>query len=173
MKHLFFLLLITIIGISCQKDTTEIGFPMTYRSTFESQAGLIPFARHYFLLKDIQTDTIRYFQQNGITSNKLRGIRLEVARMDAFASAYGYRHIKEVSLWIVNQKTGAKTEIAYRDQFTITTTLNNTLDLLPTQVNIKDYFLSKQFTLELRVEVVTTSPELLDNQIEVRFKAFQ
>jgi hypothetical protein len=93
--------------------------------------------------------------------------------MDAFASAYGYRHIKEVSLWIVNQKTGAKTEIAYRDQFTITTTLNNTLDLLPTQVNIKDYFLSKQFTLELRVEVVTTSPELLDNQIEVRFKAFQ
>jgi hypothetical protein len=173
MKHLFFLLFIAFIGISCGKDTTEIGFPMTYRSTFESQAGLISFARHYFVIKDIPTDTTRYFTQNGVTSKDLRGIRLETARLDAFASAYGYRHVKEISLWIINPKSGAKTEIAYRDQFTITNTLNSTLELLPTQVNIKDFLTSKTFTLEVRIEVVASAPELLDNQLEVRFKAFR
>ncbi len=161
-------LLIILFGIlslvSCRTDDAP-GIDMIYFEEFRMQAGLNPFVTHFYEFT-IPT-RVDFFLDNDV--ERVDRITNSFARLTNTEGA-SYDFVESVIVNIIDTETGNAFEAAFREDIPFDT--GNTLDLIPSLVDFKDYLTGDLFTLQIRIRLRASTPFSIErNRLDFGFKA--
>ncbi len=155
----------------CKKDDKPL-FEMTYTQTFEMAAGLNPIDEHVYIIRDIASDTTRFFTAGGKrVSSQLSAINPLGMKMFNVSSGAKFDFLERVSVTMFTDDDPTyEKEIFYREQIQ-DSRVGVELDLVPTFVDAKSMLLKGKYNLKVKLKPYINSPEFIATRCELRFGA--
>ncbi len=173
MKRIWILFILPFVIVFCRdKDELRVLFEMPYQNLlFEIPAGLSHFEAHYFVLRDLQSNADFFLDNNGKTAEQITAVNPHSAQLWAVDGNIDFEFVDEVSVRIYLEDEPNKwKEIFYRDQIPLN--IGSKIDLIPTSVNVKDFVLEENFSIEVVfARMRTQSPSFIETRLDFVFDA--
>lgn len=167
MKKLFPILLSIILLTTCKNDDAVL-FEMAYQAEFTIPAGINPFERHYFYIRDIPVGT--YLSANGVTADELKAINPGVARLSTIFSGGGqYDFIREVSIRIYTDDEDNWKEVFWRNQVPLNQ--GEDLDVFGTLIDARPYFENQRFNIIVVMDLQGAPQQTTETRLTFNFQA--
>ena len=167
MRYIFLLIALPFLFFSCKKDPNVL-FEMAYpNNDFSIAAGLNPFDVHYFILRNIQTNSDSLFSFHNIKASAITQIQPSSARLSAIFASSDYSFIRKIEIRIFKDNPDDYNVLFYRDDVPFNT--GQDLGLIPNGVNIKKYMVEDHFGIVVRMELRNISPEFIESRLNFKF----
>ncbi len=164
-------LLVSFAFLRCKKAEQPL-FEMNYVQNFEAAAGLNPIDEHVYIIRDIPSDTSRFFTANGNRkSSQLQAINPLAMRLINLSSGTRFDFLERVSVTMFTDDDPTyEKEIFYREQI-YDSRVTSELDLVPTFVDAKPLLLKGYYNIKVKLKPWVASPEFMSIRCELRFGA--
>jgi hypothetical protein len=178
MKKSLFVLLLSFAALfvfnGCRKKA--VGFEMDYRGRFEIPVGLEIISSHNFILKNIPSDTVRFFQTYNTTADQIKSIEPRSMSLRAFFQngSNSFANIKRVEVYIADAATPKSERIIFfRDDIPLN--IGERLDLVPNGEDVRRFLLQGTTKFNVRTNLVfhTNTERSIDTEVLISFFAHQ
>lgn len=171
MRIFGFVVLLSILGISCHKEESlGPGFDMVFQRNFSIPPGIGIFDVHHFQLKNIPTDWEKYLSLHGKTAEDIASVLTAQATLGGVYGDADLSPIDRISVRIYEEsEPNDYVEIAYRDPAPLDT--GNLLPLIPSLADSKRFFVNPRFSLDVVIYLRRTTTEQSDVQLNLTMHA--
>ena len=167
MKKLFPLLFVTLLFANCKEEDTVL-FEMAYQAEFTIPAGINPFERHYFYIRDIPVGS--YLSANGVTADDLQSINPGTARLSTiFSGTSSYEFIREVSIRIYTDDEDNWKEVFWRNQIPLNQ--GEDLDVFGTLIDARHYFGNQRLNIIVVMDLQGAPQQTTETRLTFNFQA--
>ncbi len=170
MKFSYFLPFIALLFLKCTPDRGPVKFQMEYFDrTFEISPALNPLETHFFTFKDIRTNYQAYKSDFDLSDDDIVSITPRSFRMTNVSSNDDYNFINEISVKIVDpDRPDTPFEIFYH--LPANRRLNNFIDLVPNDKDLKSIMIRDRFTIEVQlIRFLDRAPTSITSRFEFSF----
>ena len=150
--------------ISCRPEVEPL-FTMDLEADFEIPAGLGSLLTHTFIVRDVKNPIDAYLNTFGVDTSSITSIQAGRGELNAIFSSTNYEFVNRASVWMVSsQDPDKRRELFYLD-FNNNNNSANSLRLLSSVSNVKEFFEEDYFNIEVKLEFRGFSPTLIENRL--------
>lgn len=169
MNKLFLALFLgTLTLFSCDNNTVENGFEMSYIQDFTISAGLNTLETHVFEF-DITSNFQNYLTQQGIAASDVQRIIPKYIRMSNINGNQTYDILSRVRFYVSKTDGTLEYETAFREP--VPQDIKYDMDLVPTLVEVTDQLSESKFKIKLKLNFNQTPTQSIDTRLILTFQA--
>ena len=170
MNKWFFIIILTLLALSCRKDEAEIAFVMPFEFFINIDAGLDPFQSHHYLVQ-VPTNYTPLAHQAGVSDTTITDIRGAMGRLTSIFSSGNYNFLNEIEILVYDPNDPSfKIPVFYRTS--IPDDVHDVLDVIPDLPDVKQILSKSVVVFDINLKRLNFAPvTTIESRVELEFHA--
>ncbi len=167
-NKILFLFIICITFIGCGKEE-NILFEIPFELRFDIPAGLNPFDKHFFLVRNVQTNIRELRTQFNIDENQSLIIRPASAVLSSTFQDITFEFLAEVEISLFEDDPDQDIEAFLTENVPVNAGRN--VVVVPFETDLSKYVDEQTMNFKISLRLRTTTPSFIESVIELNFTA--
>ncbi len=168
-QFLMSVLLIVLVSNSC-RERQPILFELPIRLNFEVPAGLNPFERHFFTIRDVPTNLSNLRRQHNIDDNRALVIKPGSAVFSSIFQEVDFTFIEEIGISVYTGDDPDDDTDVFLTDF-VPTNAGKNVNILPFDHDVADVLDVAEINFKVALRFRSPPPSFIEANIEVKFTA--
>lgn len=171
-KYFLLFFSICILNQSCKKDN-QVLFEMDLFFDINIPIGLNTIENHYFIIEDVPTFALNHLAGANLTSEDISRVLGATGNFSTRVSGINLDVIDNMGLHVLDKNDhNIRKEVLYVFNDRIPFGSKTDVDLIPSIIDVKDFFLEETVDLELKVNFRGFASDQIDGRFEFRMSVF-
>ncbi|MBK8516990.1 MAG: hypothetical protein IPL55_12135 [Saprospiraceae bacterium] len=151
LKHFIFLVFITLMFYSCEKDTV-IRYDVSLDAEFDIPSGLNTIETHYFIIRNVPTFYKQSADNRGVDTSSILNVLASKGLIASKFQDLDFDFVERISVYAISQKDPTlKREMYYLDIVPLTT--GTQLRMLSSTTELKKILSEELIDIEVRLNL--------------------